>query len=67
MAILLSPSEREMAEASSVTQAARDTFTKLGARPLLARLDAPPVGTEGASAVSIGRPGVVLADRPVKV
>jgi class 3 adenylate cyclase len=67
MAVLLAPTEREMAEASSVIQSARDTFMKLGARPLLARLDAPPVGTEGDSAVSIGRLGVVLADRPVKV
>jgi hypothetical protein len=40
MAILLAPTEREMAEASIATETARETLTRLGARPLLARLEA---------------------------
>jgi hypothetical protein len=40
MAILLAPTEREMAEASTAVQAARETLTRIGARPFLARLEA---------------------------
>jgi len=40
LAILLAPTEREMAEASSSIEAARETLTRLGARPFLARLEA---------------------------
>ncbi len=40
LAILLAPSEREMAEAASLIEAARETLTRLGAAPLLARLEA---------------------------
>ena len=39
MAILLAPTEREMAEAPVTIETARETFTRLGARPFLARLD----------------------------
>ncbi len=39
MAILLAPTEREMAEAPVAVEAARETLTRLGARPFLARLD----------------------------
>jgi len=40
MAILLAPTEREMAEAPMAIETARETLARLGARPLLARLDA---------------------------
>ncbi|MGH2406654.1 MAG: AAA family ATPase [Candidatus Limnocylindrales bacterium] len=40
MAILLAPTEREMAEAPAALEAARETLTRLGAQPLLERLDA---------------------------
>jgi class 3 adenylate cyclase len=39
MATLLAPTEHEMAESAAAVSAARETFTRLGARPLLARLD----------------------------
>ena len=39
MAILLAPTEREMAEASTAIDAARETLTRLGAAPLLSRLE----------------------------
>ena len=38
MAILLAPTEQEMPDASAAIEAARETLTRLGARPLLARL-----------------------------
>ena len=40
IAILLAPTDREMAEASTAIEAARETLTRLEARPLLARLEA---------------------------
>ena len=40
MAILLAPTEREMAEASTAIEAARETLSRIGARPLLTRLEA---------------------------
>jgi hypothetical protein len=40
MAILLAPTEREMAEAPAIIEAARETLARLGARPLLVRLEA---------------------------
>jgi len=39
LSTLLAPTGREMAEAPSVIDAAGETLTRLGARPLLARLD----------------------------
>ncbi len=39
MAILLAPTDREMAEAPAAMEAARATFARLGAGPLLARLE----------------------------
>jgi hypothetical protein len=39
-AILLAPTEREMAEAPAAIEAAGETLTRLGARPFLARLEA---------------------------
>ena len=39
MAILLAATEREMAEAPAAIETARETLTRLGARPFLARLD----------------------------
>ncbi len=52
MAILLAPTEREMAEAPVAVEAARETLTRLGARPLLDRLD---------EAGSVGRSPAPLA------
>jgi hypothetical protein len=49
MAILLVPTEREMPEAASVIDAARETLSRIGARPFLARLDAGPVATVSAT------------------
>jgi class 3 adenylate cyclase len=48
MAILLAPTEREMAEAPALATAARETFARLGARPMLARFDSagPAAGSE---------------------
>jgi class 3 adenylate cyclase len=40
MAILLRPTEREMAEGAEVVSAARETLSRLGARPLFERLEA---------------------------
>jgi hypothetical protein len=40
MGMLLAPTEREMAEAPAALEAARETFSRLGARPFLERLDA---------------------------
>ena len=42
LAILLAPTEREMAEAPAAIDAARETLARIEARPLLARLDAGP-------------------------
>ena len=53
MAILLAPTEREMAEVSSAIDWARETLTRLEARPLLDRLDA-----ARAVAPAPARPGV---------
>ena len=39
IALLLAPTEREMAEAPAAIQATRETFSRLGATPLLAQLD----------------------------
>lgn len=39
LAILLAPTEREMAEASTNFESARETLARLGARPCLARLE----------------------------
>jgi len=52
LAVLLVPTEREMAEAASVIEAARETLNRLGARPLLARLDAVPAVTPEAAPVA---------------
>ena len=40
IAILLDPTDREMPEAADALHAARETLTRLGADPFLARLDA---------------------------
>ena len=42
LAILLAPTEREMTEAPAAIATARETLARLGAPPLLARLDAAP-------------------------
>jgi class 3 adenylate cyclase len=46
MARLLVPTEHEMAEALAVIATARDTLARLGARPLLGRLDAARMGSD---------------------
>jgi len=53
MAILLAPTEREMAEAPAAVATARETFTRLGAKPFLARLE------------SAGASSAVTADQAV--
>lgn len=64
MAILLAPSEREMAEAASVIGAARETLTRIGARPLLARLESVPAVTRDPAPVA---PAGASGDRRVNV
>ncbi len=44
LAILLAPTEREMADAATSLETARDTFGRLGARPFLERLEAARAG-----------------------
>ena len=69
MAVLLAPTEREMAEAPAAIETARETLTRLGARPFLARLDeagnvqaaSSAAQTPGLPARSAGVPG----DAPV--
>jgi class 3 adenylate cyclase len=56
MAILLAPTEREMAEASAAVEWARETLTRLGAQPLLARLDAALRPGSGGGAAGVGSP-----------
>jgi hypothetical protein len=64
IAILLAPTEREMAEAASIIEVARETLTRIGARPLLARLEAGPTITPGVAQVApVGASG----DRRVNV
>jgi tetratricopeptide (TPR) repeat protein len=74
LAILLAPTEREMAEAPSAIEWARETLTRIGARPLLARLDAAlgvaPGGADGAVGAAGGAAGaageaVAAPARPV--
>ncbi|MGZ8502154.1 MAG: ATP-binding protein, partial [Candidatus Limnocylindrales bacterium] len=58
IAILLAPTEREMAEAPTAIEWARETLSRIGARPLLARLDAargvPPGGAVAAPPPPVG-------------
>ncbi len=78
MAILLAPTEREMAEAAAAIESARETLARLGATPLLARLDAvmaaghsspTPVSSSASgstapgSTAPVGAPAEVVADR----
>jgi class 3 adenylate cyclase len=57
LAVLLAPTEREMAEVASVIEAANETLTGIGARPLLTRLEAvPAVTTESAPVASAADP-----------
>ena len=44
MAILLAPTEHEMADAPAAIEAAQDTLARLGAAPLLSRLETGPQG-----------------------
>jgi hypothetical protein len=67
LAILLAPGEREMAEASSVVDSARETLTRLGAGPLLARLDAGPMRTGRTSPSSEVPEGATQAEQRVSV
>jgi tetratricopeptide (TPR) repeat protein len=47
LALLLAPTEREMAEAPAIIESTRALLTRLGARPLLARLEAALAGASG--------------------
>jgi hypothetical protein len=58
MAVLLAPTEREMAEARTAIEWARETLTRLGALPLLARLDQ---ATRGAVATAAPEGAAALA------
>jgi hypothetical protein len=62
LAVLLPGAVRESAAAAAAIEAARDTLTKLGAAPWLARLDAARAATSGASGTTAGtRPDAVAA------
>ncbi len=50
MVQVLAPTEREMAEAPAAIEWARETFTRIGATPFVARLEAALSGSVGASA-----------------
>jgi tetratricopeptide (TPR) repeat protein len=64
VALLLVPTEREMPEAASVIEAARETLIRIGGRPFLARLDAGPAvavsatSTAAAEGTGAARTGV---------
>jgi hypothetical protein len=51
---VLVPTEREMAEAASVIESARQILAGLGALPFLARLDAAAVTTDGTPPAASG-------------
>ena len=65
LATLLAPTEREMAEASTVIRAARETLTRLAAAPLLARLDRAGVTTDGPAAPGASSPSRISGDAPI--
>lgn len=66
MAVLLAPTEREMAEAPASVEAAAETLTRLGARPFLARLEAALTG-QAAGAGGVSEPAANVPDRaPVR-
>ncbi len=67
MAILLAPTEREMADSASAIQTARETLTRIGARPLLARLEAGPAHTTDAAPIAPIAPIGTPEDRRVNV
>jgi class 3 adenylate cyclase len=52
LAILLNPTEREMAESGAAIEAARETLTRLEAQPLLARLEGSSAATAETSPVT---------------
>jgi class 3 adenylate cyclase len=57
LAILLAPTEREMAEAPAAVAAARETLTRLGAAPLLARLERASASPERANTEAVAVAG----------
>jgi class 3 adenylate cyclase/tetratricopeptide (TPR) repeat protein len=62
LAVLLPGAVRESAAAAAAVEAARETLTRLGAAPFLARLDAAQAATNGASGTATGaRPNPVTA------
>ena len=63
LALLLAPTEREMAEGSAIVESTRAMLARLGARPLLARLDAAAAGDAAAGQVS-SRASTPVGDRP---
>lgn len=64
MAVLLAPTEREMAEAPSSVEAAAEILTRLGARPFLARLETARTG-EPAPTNGVPKPAKVPDRAPV--
>ncbi len=64
-ASLLAPTEREMAEASTVIRAARETLTRLAATPFVARLDRTGAAIDGPAAPSAPSPSRTSGDVPI--
>ncbi|MDP9483328.1 MAG: AAA family ATPase, partial [Chloroflexota bacterium] len=67
LAILLAPTEREMAEAPAAIEWARETFTRIGAQPLLARLDATRGAAPAGAVAEPPPPGEAVAEPPPRV
>jgi len=66
LAILLAPTEREMPEASAAVRASRDAFVRLGADPLVARIDAAGAGPDGRATKSTSKASKATGDLPVR-
>ncbi|HSO28541.1 MAG TPA: adenylate/guanylate cyclase domain-containing protein [Candidatus Sulfomarinibacteraceae bacterium] len=60
LALLLAPTDREMAEAPAAIAAARDTLTRLRATPILARLD------EAGASATMAAPAEAGAQQPTR-
>ena len=68
MAVLLRPTEREMAEAAEIVADARATLLRLGARPIVDRLEAALAGDPVAASsapVTAADPSTVAEARSV--
>ena len=65
LAILLAPTDREMPEAAAAIRASRDTFVRLGAHPLVARIDRAGEATDGRAAAATVKASKAPGDVPV--